>query len=58
MAHGSEEKYALNLDDIIAFPDAGHMPVFPPEPGESWIILLEVLISSHYISDKSIDTHR
>lgn len=42
MAHGSEKKYALNLDDIIAFPDAGHMPVLPAEPGESWIVLLEV----------------
>jgi hypothetical protein len=43
MAHGSSEKFALDLDDIIAFPDARHMPVLPPEPGESWIILLEVL---------------
>ncbi|KAF9462523.1 hypothetical protein BDZ94DRAFT_1165664 [Collybia nuda] len=43
MAHGSDEKYALNLDDIIAFPDAAHMPVLPPEPGESWILLMEIM---------------
>jgi hypothetical protein len=42
MAAGSRKKYALDLNDIIAFPDAGHMPVFPPEEKESWILLMEV----------------
>ena len=42
MAAGSRSKFALDLSDIIAFPDAGHMPVFPPAERESWIILLEV----------------
>jgi hypothetical protein len=42
MATGSRKKYALDLNDIIAFPDAAHMPVFPPHEGESWVVLLEV----------------
>ena len=42
MAVGSRRIFALDLNDIIAFPDAGHMPVFPPAEHESWIILLEV----------------
>jgi len=42
MAAGSRKKYALDLNDIIAFPDAGHMPVFPPEEKESWILLMEI----------------
>jgi hypothetical protein len=42
MTSGNRKKYALDLNDIIAFPDAGHMPVFPPEAGESWILLMEV----------------
>jgi hypothetical protein len=42
MAAGSRKKFALDLNDIIAFPDAGHMPVLPPTEGESWILLLEV----------------
>jgi hypothetical protein len=42
MAAGSRRKYALDLNEIIAFPDAAHMPVFPPHEGESWILLLEV----------------
>jgi hypothetical protein len=42
MAAGSRKKFALDLNDIIAFPDAAHMPVFPPAENESWILLLEV----------------
>lgn len=48
MAHGSDEKYALDLNDVIAFPDAAHLPAFPPEPGESWVLLMEVLSFSHW----------
>jgi hypothetical protein len=43
MAAGSRKKFSLDLNDIIAFPDAKHMPVYPPEEQESWIILLEVI---------------
>ena len=46
MAAGSRRNFALDLNDIIAFPDAGHMPVFPPAEQESWIILLEVRLLS------------
>jgi len=42
MAAGSRKKFALDLNDIIAFPDAGHMPVFPAHDGESWILLMEI----------------
>jgi hypothetical protein len=42
MAAGSRKKFALDLNDIIAFPDAAHMPVFPPTEKESWILLMEV----------------
>jgi hypothetical protein len=42
MAAGSRKKFALDLNDIIAFPDAAHMPVFPPAEKESWILLMEV----------------
>ncbi|KAF6753032.1 hypothetical protein DFP72DRAFT_1069810 [Ephemerocybe angulata] len=39
---GSRSRYSLDLDDIIAFPDIAHVPVFGPKDGESWYILLEV----------------
>lgn len=42
MAAGSRKKFALDLNDIIAFPDAAHMPVFQPAEKESWILLMEV----------------
>jgi hypothetical protein len=42
MAAGSRGRYALNLDSIMAFPDADHIPVLPPYDGESWYFLLEV----------------
>jgi len=42
MAAGSRKKFALDLNDIIAFPDAAHMPVFPPTEKESWVLLMEV----------------
>ncbi|KZP24847.1 hypothetical protein FIBSPDRAFT_784215 [Athelia psychrophila] len=41
MAAGTQTTYALNLDDIIAFPDSAHSPVLPPEPGESWFVLTQ-----------------
>jgi hypothetical protein len=41
MAAGTKKKFALDLDDIIAFPDAAHMPVFPPKEKESWILLMQ-----------------
>lgn len=44
MAAGSKRKYALDLNDIFAFPDGDNIPLRPPntEEGESWIMLLEV----------------
>jgi hypothetical protein len=46
MAAGTQTVYKLDLDDVIAFPDSGHVPAFPPNPGESWIIFGEVLLDS------------
>ncbi|KAJ7222242.1 hypothetical protein GGX14DRAFT_352984 [Mycena pura] len=43
MAAGTDTVYKLDLDDIIAFPDTQHIPVLPPKPGESWIILGEIV---------------
>jgi len=44
MAAGSRKKYALDLNDIFAFPDGDNIPLRPPntEEGESWVMLLEV----------------
>jgi hypothetical protein len=44
MAAGSRRKYALDLDDIFAFPDGDNIPLRPPntEDGESWVMLLQV----------------
>ncbi|KAI0275591.1 hypothetical protein BGY98DRAFT_991871 [Russula aff. rugulosa BPL654] len=44
MAAGSREKYALDLNDIFAFPDGENVPLRPPNTaaGESWVMLLEV----------------
>ena len=44
MAAGSRKIYALDLDDIFAFPNGNNIPLFPPntEDGESWVMLLEV----------------
>ncbi|KAJ7730666.1 hypothetical protein DFH07DRAFT_756166 [Mycena maculata] len=42
MATGPQTAYKLDLEDIIAFPDTVHVPVLPPEPGESWIIFGEI----------------
>jgi hypothetical protein len=48
MAAGSREKYALNLNDVFAFPDGESVPLRPPntEEGESWVMLLEVSLLS------------
>ncbi|KAJ7452086.1 hypothetical protein B0H11DRAFT_2068038 [Mycena galericulata] len=43
MAAGTETIYKLDLEDVIAFPDTGHIPAFPPHPGESWIIFGEIV---------------
>ncbi|KAK0205815.1 hypothetical protein DFS33DRAFT_1257529 [Desarmillaria ectypa] len=40
---GSRTRYALDLDDIIAFPDIAHVPMFPPKEKESWYILTEIV---------------
>ncbi|KAJ6554495.1 hypothetical protein B0H19DRAFT_1153772 [Mycena capillaripes] len=40
---GTETEYKLDLEEIIAFPDCAHVPVLPPEPGESWIIFGEIV---------------
>jgi hypothetical protein len=44
MAAGSRKTYALDLNDISAFPDRNNIPLRPPDTknGESWVILLEV----------------
>jgi hypothetical protein len=44
MAAGSRKNYALDLNDIFAFPDGDNIPRRPPntEEGESWVMLLEV----------------
>ena len=44
MAAGSRKIYALDLNDIFAFPDGNNIPLRPPdtENGESWVMLLEV----------------
>ena len=44
MAAGSRKKYALDLNDIFAFPDGNNIPLRPPntKDGESWVMLLEV----------------
>ncbi|KAJ7054727.1 hypothetical protein C8F01DRAFT_1030981 [Mycena amicta] len=42
MAAGTDDVYKLDLEEIIAFPDSAHVPVLPPKPGESWIILAEI----------------
>ena len=44
MAAGSREIYALDLNDIFAFPDGENVPIKPPNTaaGESWVMLLEV----------------
>lgn len=38
----SRNRYTLDLDDVIVFPDIGHVPVLPPKEGESWYIITEV----------------
>lgn len=42
MASGTRKRYALDLDDIMSFPNADTLPVFPPKEGESWIMLMEI----------------
>ncbi|KAF8998682.1 hypothetical protein BDQ17DRAFT_1361777 [Cyathus striatus] len=38
----SRSHYTLDINDIIVFPDIAHVPVLPPEPGESWYVLTEI----------------
>ncbi|KAH8822829.1 hypothetical protein DL96DRAFT_1619433 [Flagelloscypha sp. PMI_526] len=46
---GSQTRYALDLDDVIAFPDVGHVPIIPASvKNETWYFLVEI------ISDESI----
>ncbi|KAJ7271068.1 hypothetical protein C8J57DRAFT_1320588 [Mycena rebaudengoi] len=49
MAAGTETVYKLDLEDIIAFPDSGHIPVLPPAPGESWIIFGEIVRDESFV---------
>jgi hypothetical protein len=49
MAAGTRKRFALDLNDIIAFPDAAHMPILPPKEGESWILLMEVGAPSFFL---------
>lgn len=37
MAAGSRKKFALDLTDIMSFPDGLNIPICPPKPGESWV---------------------
>lgn len=48
MAAGSREEYALDLNDIFAFPDGENVPLRGPntEAGESWVMLLQVSLLS------------
>jgi hypothetical protein len=51
MAAGSRKKFALDLNDIFAFPDGDNIPLRPPnaEEGESWVMLLEVGLMSDFV---------
>ncbi|KAL8291259.1 hypothetical protein RQP46_002237 [Phenoliferia psychrophenolica] len=40
---GTETAHKLDLGDIISFPDAGHSPVAPPGPGETWFCLYDIV---------------
>ena len=63
MAAGSRKKYALDLNDIFAFPDGNNIPLRPPDTknGESWVMLLEVgllsLIQTPYLLCGNVDFH-
>jgi hypothetical protein len=51
MAAGSRKKFALDLSNIMDFPDGLNIPIVPRKKGESWVIPLEVLISQvNYIA--------
>ncbi|KAJ7054745.1 hypothetical protein C8F01DRAFT_1162754 [Mycena amicta] len=39
---GSKTRYTLNLEDDMIFPDNNTIPVRPPGPDESWVIIAEV----------------
>ena len=58
MAAGSRTKYALDLNDIFAFPDGDNIPLSPPntEEGESWVVLLQVGLLSA-VSNANMDVH-
>ncbi|KAJ7938447.1 hypothetical protein B0H13DRAFT_2572625 [Mycena leptocephala] len=43
MAAGTSTVYKLDLEDIITFPDTAHVPLLPPNLGESWIIFGEIV---------------
>ena len=52
MAAGSRTNYALDLNDIFAFPDGDNIPLRPPDSknGESWVMLLEVGLLSFAVT--------
>ncbi|KAF8989488.1 hypothetical protein BDQ17DRAFT_1434421 [Cyathus striatus] len=39
----SRSRYMLDIDDIMVFPDFDYVPVLPPEPGESWYVITEIV---------------
>ncbi|KAF8492051.1 hypothetical protein F5888DRAFT_1860050 [Russula emetica] len=59
MAAGSRKKYALDLNDIFAFPDGDNIPLRPPntEEGESWVMLLEIMgpLASSRLTYSTVD---
>ncbi|KAJ6578819.1 hypothetical protein DFH09DRAFT_1148399 [Mycena vulgaris] len=62
MAAEIKPVYKLDIEDIIAFPDSGHVPVLPPAPGESWIIFGEIIQDNSilrpvYMVRDKIDCH-
>ncbi|KAJ7699342.1 hypothetical protein B0H17DRAFT_1049494 [Mycena rosella] len=62
MSMPSDTVYKLDLEDIIAFPNPGHVPLLPPTPGESWIIFGQIvkdksIMRSVYMVRDNIDCH-
>ncbi|KAM0753278.1 hypothetical protein T439DRAFT_194364 [Meredithblackwellia eburnea MCA 4105] len=43
MQVGTKKEHLLDLDDYINFPHAAYSPVLPPDPGETWVFLVDIL---------------
>lgn len=39
----SQRRYAVDLEDTIAFPDITHVPIFSPHKERNWYILTEIV---------------